>query len=479
MKAREFVVESVKTASAEQVWNYVDGIHPDDQKGGGFLKGLIMRNPQYELKRVPLSSIHIPDQEYDDEEQEPEQDPYNRVQTVDPEHAGEYSANFVDHRPIVIDSQGWIIDGNHRAWAASELLNRSDIMAWVPVAQLNELGNAPADYKPNRKRKRSLFHATVDNQWVDVFFDRSEFNDTLHITFAVNGDYDTPSQPTSASKSTVRILSTVLNIIKQQLPEYIAKARPPGISFTAKGDNRASLYRRYFVPVVQNILGPKWAHEEYPSMGMTVFHWRPIQKNTDKELSEIARIPQGDFGDKDTLVAPKSKPRNLKPLPGGSRFTYAVDKKNSDEIEIMIFDGKQLVAELDIFATQDPLNTWEVNSVATDPDYRGQGLGKALYGIALSILKLTIEAGEIQTKHGQQMWIMLNSIPGVEVKGYAMTPTEEYRQKRGDQIVDQNATWTRYTFPVEPGRRSMRSTRRGTGIYSSNRVSMIAKWTGQ
>jgi len=278
MKAREFVVESVETASAEQVWNYVDQIHPDDQKGGGFLKGLIMRYPHYELRRIPLSSIHIPDQEYDDEEQEPEEDPYNRVQTVDPEHAGEYSANFVDRRPIVIDSQGWIIDGNHRAWAASELLNRSDIMAWVPVAQLNELGNAPADYKPNRKRKRSLFHATVDNQWVDVFFDRSEFNDTLHITFAVNGDYDAPEQPTSASKSTVKILSTVLNIIKQQLPEYMAKARPPAISFTSKQDNRTSLYRKYFVPVIQNILGPKWQHEEYPSMGMTVFHWRPIKK---------------------------------------------------------------------------------------------------------------------------------------------------------------------------------------------------------
>jgi hypothetical protein len=188
MKAHEFVVESVETASAEQVWNYVDGIHPDDQKGGGFLKSLIMRYPQYELRRIPLSSIHIPDQEYDDEEQEPEQDPYNRVQTVDPEHAGEYSQHFVDRRPIVIDSQGWIIDGNHRAWAAAELLNKNDIMAWVPVAQLNELGNAPAEYKPNRKRSRSLFHSTVDGHWVDVFFDRSEFNNTLHITFTVNGD---------------------------------------------------------------------------------------------------------------------------------------------------------------------------------------------------------------------------------------------------------------------------------------------------
>jgi len=158
----------------------------------------------------------------------------------------------------------------------------------VAEDQINELGNAPAEYTANRKRKNSLFHATVDNQWVDVFFDRSEFNDTLHITFTVNGNYDTPSRPTSASKSTVKILSTVLNVIKQRLPEYIKKSRPPGISFTAKEDNRAGLYRKYFVPVIQDILGAKWAHEEYPSMGMTVFHWRPVRKTMGEELNEIS-----------------------------------------------------------------------------------------------------------------------------------------------------------------------------------------------
>ena len=149
----------------------------------------------------------------------------------------------------------------------------------VAEDQINELGNAPADYKANRKRKNSLFHATVEGHWVDVFFDRSEFNGTLHITFTVNGDYDAPSQPTSASKSTVKILSTVLNVVKQKLPEYIKKSRPPAISFTSKQDNRTSLYRKYFVPVIQNILGAKWAHEEYPNMGMTVFHWKPVAKS--------------------------------------------------------------------------------------------------------------------------------------------------------------------------------------------------------
>jgi ribosomal protein S18 acetylase RimI-like enzyme len=195
-------------------------------------------------------------------------------------------------------------------------------------------------------------------------------------------------------------------------------------------------------------------------------------------IMEIARIPQGDFGDKDTLRPMPIKPKT-KPLPGGSRFSYAVNKRDPEFMEIMIFDGDTLAAELDLGATLDPLKTWQVETIATDPDYRGQGLGKALYGIALNILKLTLEAGDTQTKHGQAMWIMLNSIPGVEVKGYAMDRTGEYRARPGDDIVDQNDTWTRYTFPVEPGRRSMRSTRRGTGIYSSQHVSMIAKWTGQ
>lgn len=198
----------------------------------------------------------------------------------------------------------------------------------------------------------------------------------------------------------------------------------------------------------------------------------------DPDLFEIARIPQGDFGDKDTLRSPEHAVEK-KPLPGGSGFTYAVDRTGTGDLEIMIFDGDTLAAELDLFETQDVTDAWRVSTVAVDPEYRGQGLGKALYGIALSILKLTIEAGETQTKFGQRMWLMLSSIPGVEVLGYAMEPTDRYRPRPGDQVVDKNDTWTRYTFPVEPGRRSMRSTRSGTGIYSSQYVSMIAKWTGQ
>jgi GNAT superfamily N-acetyltransferase len=194
-------------------------------------------------------------------------------------------------------------------------------------------------------------------------------------------------------------------------------------------------------------------------------------------IMEIARIPQGDFGDADTLRAPKHDVEK-KELPGGTGFTYAVNKKDPEFIEIMIFDGDTLAAELDLFYTQDATKAWRINTVAVDPKYRSQGLGKALYGIALSILRLTLEAGDTQTKYGQRMWLMLNSIPGVEVMGYNMERTEKYKPRLGDDIIAKNKDWVKYTFPVRPGTHSMRSARHGTGMYTSQ-ASMIAKWTGK
>ena len=133
MRAQEFVTES-PAVSSEQVWQYVKGIHPEDQQGGGFLEKLIKQYPQYKLRTVPLSTLRIPDQEYDDEEQNNKtDDPYNRAMFVDPKHAGEHSQHHVDRNPIVIDARGYILDGNHRAWAAAELLGRDNIKAWTPV----------------------------------------------------------------------------------------------------------------------------------------------------------------------------------------------------------------------------------------------------------------------------------------------------------------------------------------------------------
>lgn len=149
MKIKDIIVESSNMASAEQIWDYVGGIHPKDQQGGGFLKRLIMRNPQYELKRVPLSSLHVPNDEDEGN------DPYGRAMFVDVDHAREYSQHHVDKKPVVADAEGHILDGAHRAWAAAELLNRTDIMAWVPAEKLTEIERMPGnEYTGGKKSLR-------------------------------------------------------------------------------------------------------------------------------------------------------------------------------------------------------------------------------------------------------------------------------------------------------------------------------------
>ena len=195
-----------------------------------------------------------------------------------------------------------------------------------------------------------------------------------------------------------------------------------------------------------------------------------------QEFMEIERIPQGDFGDKETL-APMREPRSARPLPGGSGYTYAV-RQSGDLKEIMIFDQDALIAELDLKPSRDSLDSWRVESVATDPDYRGKGLGLALYGIALSMLRLTLRAGTTQTRHGRAMWLKLNSIPGVEVRGIAREPQTEYDPHPGDEIVSETSKYITYTFPVKSGKTSMRGARSGRGIYGKD-ASMIAQWTGQ
>jgi hypothetical protein len=147
MRAQEFLCEN-KQATAKQVLAYINQTHHEPMTVK--LTTAVQAHPRWELRQVPLRNLNIPDQDYEDPEQEPESDPYNRVMAVDPDHANEYSTQIIDQLPIVVDDQGYIIDGNHRAWAAAELLNRDRIQAWVPVKQ-DMAENFADGKKPGRK----------------------------------------------------------------------------------------------------------------------------------------------------------------------------------------------------------------------------------------------------------------------------------------------------------------------------------------
>ena len=118
------------SADAKDIVKYINSIHPEALTK--HIEDVVLSYPKWKLETVNLHDLHIPDQDYDDPDQEPEEDPYNRVMVVDPSHAEEVSSHYIDKRPIVIDHRGFILDGNHRAWAAAELYGKDTIRAWVP-----------------------------------------------------------------------------------------------------------------------------------------------------------------------------------------------------------------------------------------------------------------------------------------------------------------------------------------------------------
>jgi len=199
------------------------------------------------------------------------------------------------------------------------------------------------------------------------------------------------------------------------------------------------------------------------------------------ELAEIARIPKSElagWGDKDT-IEPQQEPKGSKPLPGGSGYKYHVNRKGSDFIEITLYDKGQIIAELDLEELGAPIPLWRVETVVAIPEYQGRGLGMSLYGIALSILKLTLVAGETQTQHGARQWLKLSQIPGVEVMGMKTAPKNNFKQGPDNIVLWQGPEMITYTFPITQGSKSMKSAQRGVGIYNSAGATMIAKWTGK
>ncbi len=266
MKIKDIIVESSNMASAEQIWDYVGGIHPKDQQGGGFLKRLIMRNPQYELKRVPLSSLHVPNDEDDGD------DPYGRAMFVDVDHAREYSQHHVDKKPVVADAEGHILDGAHRAWAAAELLNRTDIMAWVPAKKLAEdesldkgfsLGNMlpwpevvnkinsamkAMGWKGQRKDDGSFIFTTrgamTDEYYIVIIDNRGDSMFTYALGTVEEGDPHIGEQ--DALPTTEASVSELMNAIRDGfgLNENFADGKNPGRKGLAKRsgvDTKASV----------------------------------------------------------------------------------------------------------------------------------------------------------------------------------------------------------------------------------------------
>jgi hypothetical protein len=126
MRARDFIFEAV---SNKRVIQYIKQHHPRGE-WTAVANDMVMKYPKYELSWVPVSQLKI-------DGDEPVNDPYGRVIDVDQYYASKLTTQDIEDNPIVIDLQGHILDGNHRAWQAREL-GITHVPAYVAVKELTE-----------------------------------------------------------------------------------------------------------------------------------------------------------------------------------------------------------------------------------------------------------------------------------------------------------------------------------------------------
>jgi len=122
MRARE-LVEYTRTNS--EVLKYVKSQHHDWSSD---LDYSVMNHEYWKLDRVPMSMVKVPD------EDNYELDDYKRIMDFDDETIADISKDEINARPIVIDHNGVILDGNHRAIKAQKL-GMTHIPAYYPVKE--------------------------------------------------------------------------------------------------------------------------------------------------------------------------------------------------------------------------------------------------------------------------------------------------------------------------------------------------------
>jgi hypothetical protein len=236
MRANEFIAEGV---SAKDILKYVKSIHHDFH-----IDDTILAHPQWELKRVPLNKLHVPDPESGEDLD----DPYNRVQMIDMYHVDDITQRDIESKPIVVDTDGHIIDGNHRALAA-RLGGMKDIPAYIPV----KAGVTEAFDQPYKSKWETSEYGDVDantklpdGTYLNIMFNQEydgEGNEVIQVEFHRNN-----SQEVTGEGDAQRIFATVLATIQK----YIKKYKPQNLIFSASkevdpgqnSESRAKLYNR-------------------------------------------------------------------------------------------------------------------------------------------------------------------------------------------------------------------------------------------
>lgn len=92
--------------TSRQVLKYVTGIHHEYH-----MPKPILKHKVWVMKNIPVSKLKTPEYVHQD-------DPYRRVIDIDWDHVEQIAPQDIKRRPVVVDDNGWVLDGNHRVTAA-------------------------------------------------------------------------------------------------------------------------------------------------------------------------------------------------------------------------------------------------------------------------------------------------------------------------------------------------------------------------
>jgi len=152
-----------------------------------------------------------------------------------------------------------------------------------------------------------------------------------------------------------------------------------------------------------------------------------LAENFQEPVNEILKITPFRMG-RSNIDTNNQGIKSANKLPGGSGLLYKINDENF-RVTISIYDpqkrGKNPVGRQIGMLTLSPggwylpiESSLRVNMIAVDPQYRAQGIAKAMYGLVLTKMKRTLVAGDSQSPGGRKNWLSLAQIPGVSVKGY-------------------------------------------------------------
>jgi hypothetical protein len=132
-----------ETHQASQVLAYTKDQHD------GFNQDYAITNfPKWTRFQQPIVKLHIPDENGRGE------NPYGTRNPIDLDRAEAITKDEIINNPIVVDREGWIIDGNHRAYRAQQL-NMKTIPAFIPVDNYTE---PDLEYHTGRKVTTGLYY---------------------------------------------------------------------------------------------------------------------------------------------------------------------------------------------------------------------------------------------------------------------------------------------------------------------------------